>query len=165
MENFLRMTTQQKKAYTVAFVISARSVLAQAEDSAEQTSEEKVQQASQVDDILTTLMKSIQEPSADYMTVYIGMAIVLAFIGFFLYQALGLGKPKMHSQQLLLSDLDSTNQRSATQVEKDTAFKKKIDQNGPYAREPTGLLTEEATLKLRRQINEYAYLNFQKRRD
>ena len=93
----------------MAFVISARSVLAQAEDSAEQTSEEKVQQASQVDDILTTLMKSIQEPSADYMTVYIGMAIVLAFIGFFLYQALGLGKPKMHSQQLLLSDLDSTN--------------------------------------------------------
>jgi hypothetical protein len=56
MENFLRMTASQKKAYTAAFVISARSVLAQGAD---EESQEKVQQASQIDDILSTIMKSI----------------------------------------------------------------------------------------------------------
>jgi hypothetical protein len=99
------------------------------------------------------------------MTVYIGMAIVLAFIGFFLYQALGLGKPKLHSQQLLLSDLDTSASTSRSAVEKDAEFHKKLDKAGPYAREPSGLLVQEATLKLRRVINEHAYLMFRERRD
>jgi len=119
MENFLRMTTPQKKAYTAAFVINARSVLAQSTD---EQSQENVQQAGQVDDILSMIMKSIKEPSADFMTVYIGMAIVLAFIGFFLYQALGLGKEKFHSEQLLLSDLDTSGSTSRSAVEQDAKF-------------------------------------------
>lgn len=40
-----------------------------------------------------------------------------------------------------------------------------LDQAGPYAREPTGILTKESVLKLRRAISEKAYQDFKDRRE
>jgi len=50
-------------------------------------------------------------------------------------------------------------------VNKDAAFHKKLDQQGPYAREPTGILTKDSTIKLRHLITEKAYHEFRERRD
>lgn len=107
-------------------------------------------------------MLSIQEPSADHMYIYIGIAIAMSFLGYFLYSALGMGKPKFHSEQLLLSDVVDT---SASAVDKDSAFHKLLDQKGPYAREPSGILDRDSTLKLRQLITERAFLDFKGERD
>jgi hypothetical protein len=105
---------------------------------------------------------AIKEPSADHLVLYIGMAIAMSFLGYFIYSALGGGKPKLFEKQLLLSDVVDT---SSASVDKDSAFHKKLDQRGPYAREPTGILTRDSTIKLREQITEKSYLDFKDRRD
>lgn len=86
----------------------------------------------------------------------------MAFLGYFLYTVFGSDKPKLHKEQLHLSDLVDATSES---VNKDSAFHKKLDQEGPYAREPSGILTIESILKLRRAISEKAYLEFKERRE
>ena len=54
---------------------------------------------------------------------------------------------------------------SSASVDKDSTFQKKLDQRGPYAREPTGILSRDSTIKLREQITEKSYLDFKDRRD
>lgn len=104
----------------------------------------------------------MQQPSADHLNIYIGLLLAMAFLGYFLYTAFGSDKPKLHKEQLHLSDLVDTTTDS---VNKDSAFHKKLDQAGPYAREPTGILTKESVLKLRRAISEKAYCDFKDRRE
>lgn len=91
-------------------------------------------------------MLSVKEPSVDHINIYIGMTIAFAFLGFLIYTTLGIGKPKLYKEQLLLSDVLDT---SSAAVDKDSAFHKKLDQSGPYAREPSGVLTRESIIKLR----------------
>lgn len=155
MEKFISGSLSQQKAYTIAFVLTIKEVLAQ-------DSEKKVKQSSSFADILDQLVIAIKEPSADHLVLYIGIAIALSFFGYFIYSVLGGGKPKLHKQQLYLSDVVDTS--SAT-VDKDAAFHKKLDQQGPYAREPTGVLTRDSTIKLREAITEKSYLDFKERRD
>lgn len=106
------------------------------------------------------IVQSVKEPSADHLNIYIGLAIAMSFLGYFLYVSLGLGKPKLCKEQLFLSDVVDSSSKA---VDKEDAFHKKLDQNGPYAREPTGILTRESILKLRTLINEKAYLEYRPR--
>lgn len=107
-------------------------------------------------------MVSVQQPSADHLNIYIGLILAMAFLGYFLYTTFGSDKPKTIKEQLYLSDLVDTTSES---VNKDSAFHKKLDQEGPYAREPSGILTKESLLKLRRAISEKAYFEFKERRE
>lgn len=116
METFLQKTPSQQKVYAIAFVLTMREVLAQ--DGA------KSKQSGQVAEILNSIMQAVKEPSADHLYIYIGMVIAMAFLGFFVYRALGVGKPKLHKEQLLLSDVVDS---SITAVDKDAAFHKKLD--------------------------------------
>ena len=108
------------------------------------------------------IVVSVQQPSADHLNIYIGLILAMAFLGYFLYTAIGTDKPKTIKEQLYLSDLVDTTSES---VNKDSAFHKKLDQEGPYAREPSGILTKESLLKLRRAISEKAYFEFKERRE
>ena len=108
------------------------------------------------------IVVSVQQPSADHLNIYIGLILAMAFLGYFLYTTFGSDKPKTIKEQLYLSDLVDTTSES---VNKDSAFHKKLDQEGPYAREPSGLLTKESLLKLRRAISEKAYFEFKERRE
>lgn len=60
----------------------------------------------------------------------------MAFFGFVLYSVFG-GKEKLHSEQLTLGDLVDNTPES----ERDAGFHKILDQLGPFAREPSGILT------------------------
>jgi hypothetical protein len=111
--------------------------------------------------MLDRILLSVQEPSADHLTTYFGLFLAMAFIGYFIYSTF-LDKPKLHSEQLLLGDLVDA---SADSVHKDAAFHKQLDQAGPFAREPTGILTAEATLKLKRVITEKGFKDFMDRRE
>lgn len=108
------------------------------------------------------IVVSVQQPSADHLNIYIGLILAMAFLGYFLYTTFGSDKPKTIKEQLYLSDLVDTTSES---VNKDSAFHKKLDQEGPYAREPSGILTKESLLKLRRAISEKAYFEFKERRE
>lgn len=155
MEKFISGSLLQQKAYTIAFVLTIKEVLAQ-------DSEKKVKQSSSFSDMLDQLVLAIKEPSADHLVLYIGIAIAMSFLGYFIYSALGGGKPKLYKDQILLSDFVDT---SSGTVDKVAAFHKKLDQRGPYAREPTGILTRDSTIKLREEITEKAYLDFKDRRE
>ena len=85
----------------------------------------------------------------DHLNIYIGLLLAISFIGYFLFTAFGSGKPKYHTEQFRVSDLVDTTTDS---VHKDSSFHKKLDQEGPFAREPTGILTKDALIKLRRAI-------------
>ena len=98
----------------------------------------------------------------DHLNIYIGLLLAISFIGYFLFTAFGSGKPKYHTEQFRVSDLVDTTTDS---VHKDSSFHKKLDQEGPFAREPTGILTKDALIKLRRVISEKAYLDFKERRE
>jgi hypothetical protein len=111
---------------------------------------------------LDQIVVSVQQPSADHLNIYIGLILAMAFLGYFLYTTFGSDKPKTIKEQLYLSDLVDTTSES---VNKDSAFHKKLDQEGPYAREPSGILTKESLLKLRRAISEKAYFEFKERRE
>jgi hypothetical protein len=98
----------------------------------------------------------------DHINIYIGLLFAISFIGYFLFTAFGSDKPPLHPKQLRVSDLVDTTTDS---VQKDSSFHKKLDQEGPFAREPTGILTKDALIKLRRAISEKAYLDFKERRE
>jgi hypothetical protein len=89
MEKFISGSLSQQKAYTIAFVLTIKEVLAQ-------DSEKKVKQSSSFADILDQLVLAIKEPSADHLVLYIGIAIALSFLGYFIYSVLGGGKPKLY---------------------------------------------------------------------
>ena len=103
-------------------------------------------------------MKALTQPSADHLNLYIGMLFALAFIGYFLYTTFG-GKPKLHAEQLLLSDVVEETSKGPNE------FHKLLDQSGPYAREADGLLTQEALLKLKKCITMKAVGQFKARRE
>lgn len=84
----------------------------------------------------------------------------MAFVGYFMYSVFG-SKEKLHSEQLLLADLVENTPES----DRDASFHKKLDQLGPFEREQSGILTPEATLKLKRAITEKAYREFANRSD
>lgn len=106
-------------------------------------------------------MASVKEPSADHLNIYIGMLFVAAFMGYFIYNMVT-SKPKLHNEQLLLSDvLDNT----ANAPKKMAAFHKSLDENGPFPIEPTEILSAENYVKLRRLISEQSYIEFRDRRD
>ena len=69
-------------------------------------------------------MLSVKEPSTDQLNIYIGLTIAMAFLGYFLYISLGLGKQKLSKEQLLLNDVIDS---SASTTDQDFAFNKKLD--------------------------------------
>lgn len=112
--------------------------------------------------MLDRIMAAITQPSADHFNIYIGFVLILAFIGYFVYTTVASSNPKLHKEQLLLSDIVDP---SATEVSKDAAFHRQLDQAGPYSREPSGILTQESALKIRAIITEKVFLDFKDRKD
>lgn len=107
-------------------------------------------------------MTAVKEPSADHLNLYIGILFALAFIGYFLYSNFISNQPKLFKEQLLLSDMVDTSEKS---VSKDAAFHKQLDQAGPFMPGPSGILDKDTMIKLRTIIAEKAYSDFKDRRE
>jgi fucose permease len=58
----------------------------------------------QVTSLLDKIMKAVKEPSSDNINLYVSILFAMAFIGYFMYSTFS-GKPKLHAEQLLLSDV------------------------------------------------------------